>query len=313
MTQFDTSLSAEILSQAIERVTGTRLNIDEKVDLIKIETIANDLLEHPDKPDSILIFAALEELVFQDSSTESGDNWLHAGKPISKQRFKGTVSPDDPMLDHVSFKRKTTKPNQTEWQAAHFLNRAHAHDVDNTSMEEFRAHILQKYFGSLVLTAERERNLLYSPDSVDRRFQGEILDFAMNLDAWRIALGEAERAIMPRLRPKRFSTIFTSLLSIARQQHFAIERTFAYVAENSSQLTISTGKRKTSLRYVVSGNNVFIKIRKLDEAHELDVAVEKKSLQEIPEIANWIVDTLSDNPDVGAEMIHSLREHLATG
>ncbi|WP_247256905.1 hypothetical protein [Pseudomonas moorei] len=317
MNQSDFSLSFDEMAKAVESAIGVHLDPRKEVDLKRLQEIIADLVSHPDSPEHSKILQALETLLPEDKECES---WSKTGAPL--KLADGVHIPDDEdlMLDDVSFKKRDkkhiTSDNKQAWHPTVIHGVAkRATNFENSFIVEMKHRSLLEggVKPRFILTKDNFDLVVSSPDSLDLKFIGERLQYSYNLQQWSKTLFEAERALKTSKHKNLFYYFYEAVKNTFHTQH-ATKIINVFYGNNSSELKVSDGSKETSVRYVVSGNDVFMKIIKSNgHIGKIETHTQKASLDEGYEAAHWLAEQFSDDPDTGVTIVHSLREGLSAG
>jgi hypothetical protein len=318
MTQTDNFIQLSQIADAVEAATGERLDIDDVEEMSRLQDIAFDLAASPNIERNKLILSELSRITFGDDEVSA---WPHGGAPLQYRDDISHIGLDDPMLDDL---------NET-WHTLDSRAVSSTADSMHTSPPKLRVIEGYKEINPVVLHApSTQRPILqvhwkplyskitldqvlvragtqtfFAPDTVDSEFSGEEFDKDLNIRAWTEALTAAERCLNSYKKNRLFQ-----LFNFFKFQHPRYEIT--NLGNNSKELIAISGSLRTSMRYVVSGSDVYIKINKSDQSHGTYSAKEKITLRDTPSLGYWLAEQFEDDPEIGSGLVHSLNTQLLT-
>ncbi|MCK9744982.1 hypothetical protein [Pseudomonas syringae] len=316
MTQTEYILQLSHIADAVAIATGERLDIDDVEEVLRLQEIALELAIFPNDKRNKQILAELSRMTLDETETMA---WPHGGAPLQYRDDVSSIGLDDPMLDDLNESLRSIgladstliSSNETQFSVPKFRviegsknkQQIVIHSCPPTKFSSYvRLAPFKRSLDRIIIAANSLT--LFAPDTIDIKFSNEELDANLNIGAWSAALTAAEYQLntFKKRRFFHFLQLFNSY-----NPRYEIN-TFG---ENSKEMIAISGSLRTSMRYVVSGNNVFIKIHKSSQSNYIYSVKEKITLRDTPLLASWLAEQFEDDPEVGSGLVHSLNEHLS--
>ncbi|HDS1733208.1 hypothetical protein [Pseudomonas sp. BP8] len=316
MTQSEQTLQLSHIADAVASVTGERLDIDDVEEVLRLQEIAVELATSPNDERNKKILAELSRMTLDEDEASA---WPHGGAPLQYRDDIPSVGLDDPMLDDLneswnsiaSVGTALTPSPQTplatpKLRVIEGNKNKRPVVVHSSSLGKLMPYVAMRplEFSLDHVVVAANSFTLFAPDTIDLKFSNEELDTNLNIRAWSAALAAAENRLND-FKKRRFFHFLPLFKSYNPRYEI---NTFG---ENSKEMIAISGSLRTSMRYVVSGNNVFIKIHKSSQCHDSYSVKEKITLRDTPLLASWLAEQFEDDPEVGSGLVHSLNEHLS--